>query len=193
MLLWSMRSLKLLWLQTPCYTYHIYVQNFHCAVSHVASSWKCLRISFHRRHIYNSLCLKHFLWARVCRTFSRVGWARSCWRSTCHIDCTDGSACKGSKLTIFGLILVFTMIQPTCQDNKKSSLTICPGSSYPFYMVSYYIKWVTTSSTHSILRLVDYWYPFFQFHQNLFFKSNIRILHIAFVILCVLEVVTHFM
>ena len=23
-------------------------------------------------------------------------------------------------------------------------LTVCPRSSYPFYVVSYYIKWVTT-------------------------------------------------
>ena len=28
--------------------------------------------------------------------------------------------------------------------------TICPGSSDPFYIVTYYIKWVTTSWTHSI-------------------------------------------
>ena len=27
--------------------------------------------------------------------------------------------------------------------------TICPGSSGPFYIVPYYIKWVTTSWTHS--------------------------------------------
>ena len=29
--------------------------------------------------------------------------------------------------------------------------TICPGSSDPFYIVSYYIKWVTTSWTHGIV------------------------------------------
>ena len=29
--------------------------------------------------------------------------------------------------------------------------TICPRSSYPFYTVSYYIKLVTTSWTHSII------------------------------------------
>ena len=29
-------------------------------------------------------------------------------------------------------------------------LTVCPRSSDPFYIVSYYIKWVTTSWTHSI-------------------------------------------
>ena len=30
-------------------------------------------------------------------------------------------------------------------------ITVCPGSSDPFYVVSYYIKWVTTSWTYSIL------------------------------------------
>ena len=29
-------------------------------------------------------------------------------------------------------------------------ITICPRSSDPFYIVSYYIKWVTTSWTHSM-------------------------------------------
>ena len=29
-------------------------------------------------------------------------------------------------------------------------VTVCPGSSDPFYIVTYYIKWVTTSTTHSI-------------------------------------------
>ena len=28
---------------------------------------------------------------------------------------------------------------------------MCPGSSDPFYIVSYYIKWVTTSWTHVII------------------------------------------
>ena len=28
--------------------------------------------------------------------------------------------------------------------------TVCPSSSDPFYIVAYYIKWVTTSWTHSI-------------------------------------------
>ena len=30
------------------------------------------------------------------------------------------------------------------------SATVCPGSSDPFYVVIYYIKWVTTSWTYSI-------------------------------------------
>ena len=29
--------------------------------------------------------------------------------------------------------------------------TVCPRSSGPFYVVTYYIKWVTTSWTHSTL------------------------------------------
>ena len=33
----------------------------------------------------------------------------------------------------------------------ESSYTVCPGSSDPFYIVSYYIKRVTTSWTHSTL------------------------------------------
>ena len=27
--------------------------------------------------------------------------------------------------------------------------SVGPGSSYPFYIVTYYIKWITTSWTHS--------------------------------------------
>ena len=32
--------------------------------------------------------------------------------------------------------------------------TVCPGSSYPFYIVSYYIKWVTTSWTYGMFETV---------------------------------------
>ena len=33
---------------------------------------------------------------------------------------------------------------------NKYHLLLCPRSSEPFNIVSYYIKWVTTSRTHSI-------------------------------------------
>ena len=36
--------------------------------------------------------------------------------------------------------------------------TICPRSSYPFYIVAYYIKWVTTSGTYSFLSNVPIFY-----------------------------------
>ena len=35
-------------------------------------------------------------------------------------------------------------------DKTVGIYTICPASSDPFYIVSYYIKWVTTSWTHSM-------------------------------------------
>ena len=37
--------------------------------------------------------------------------------------------------------------------NKYS--TVCPRSSDPFYKASYYIKWVTTSWTHSKNRIFE--------------------------------------
>ena len=37
--------------------------------------------------------------------------------------------------------------------NLKTT-TVCPGSSDPFYIVSYYVKWATTSWTYSTLRIV---------------------------------------
>ena len=36
------------------------------------------------------------------------------------------------------------------RHDKRRQATICPRSSDPFYVVTYYIKWVTTSGTHSI-------------------------------------------
>ena len=36
-----------------------------------------------------------------------------------------------------------------CLAPRKKTLTVCPGNSDPFNLVSYYIKWVTTSWTHS--------------------------------------------
>ena len=35
-------------------------------------------------------------------------------------------------------------------DIWYGNATVCPRSSDPFYVVSYYIKWVTTSWAHSI-------------------------------------------
>ena len=33
---------------------------------------------------------------------------------------------------------------------------MCPRSSDPFYIVSYYIKWVTTTWTHSMLNMFTF-------------------------------------
>ena len=44
------------------------------------------------------------------------------------------------------------LVHPIKKNNKKRdsqvSGTVCPRSSYPIYIVSYYIKWVTTFWTH---------------------------------------------
>ena len=56
-------------------------------------------------------------------------------------------------------------------QNGHLVYTVCPKSSDPFYIVSYYIKWVTTSLTHSIYLIIcaNFWItrstypPFFMF------------------------------
>ena len=41
-------------------------------------------------------------------------------------------------------------------STKKCTVcTVCQRSSDPFYLVTYYIKWVTTSWTHSIIYNMD--------------------------------------
>ena len=68
------------------------------------------------------------------------------------------------KLTCFVLShssvpgLEFTKIWRIFQvQNKKQIVanTIRPKSSDPFYIVTYYINWVTTSWTHSMVKIND--------------------------------------
>ena len=40
---------------------------------------------------------------------------------------------------------------------SSNRLTACPRSSDPFYLLSYYIKWVTTSWTYSIIKIGVKW------------------------------------
>ena len=48
---------------------------------------------------------------------------------------------------------------PPTPDNRMRGqtlhlyCTVCPGNSDPFYIVTYYIKWVTTSWTYSTTQL----------------------------------------
>ena len=35
--------------------------------------------------------------------------------------------------------------------HPNGNTTVCPGSSDPFHIVTYYMKWVTTSWTHSMV------------------------------------------
>ena len=53
---------------------------------------------------------------------------------------------------LHAIILEF---QPGTHHHTAMSIsvyTVCPRSSEPFYKVSYYIKWVTTSWTHSTVQ-----------------------------------------
>ena len=43
---------------------------------------------------------------------------------------------------------------PICK--KYHAFTVCPRSSYPFYIASYFMNWVTTSWTYSMTGLYDY-------------------------------------
>ena len=42
----------------------------------------------------------------------------------------------------------------------STQYTVCPGSSDPFYVVTYNIKWVTTSWTHSMQGIVSVCFVF---------------------------------
>ena len=44
-----------------------------------------------------------------------------------------------------------TIFNHTHQGTACTEHTACPRSSDPFYIVSYYMEWVTTSWTHSSL------------------------------------------
>ena len=60
------------------------------------------------------------------------------------------------ELLIFCVFNIFeSMILSEFEEEKnvqqiKNYDTVCPRSSDPIYIVSYYIKWVTTSWTYSI-------------------------------------------
>ena len=49
-----------------------------------------------------------------------------------------------ANFILFWILKKYFIISLRIQQN-----TMCPRSSDPFYIVSYYIKWVTTSWTHS--------------------------------------------
>ena len=43
--------------------------------------------------------------------------------------------------------------QMTALHSKQGSHTLCPRSSDPFYIIISYIKWVTSSWTHNIIKI----------------------------------------
>ena len=59
-----------------------------------------------------------------------------------------------SKLVFFLLILPLQLHISICLSISTDICTICPRSSDPFYMITYYMKWVTTSWTAGINKFV---------------------------------------
>ena len=53
------------------------------------------------------------------------------------------------------------------QYETLATSSVCPGSSDPFYIVTYYIKWVTTSWTYCIMRRCDFFAEISEFFQDL--------------------------
>ena len=68
--------------------------------------------------------------------------------------CTDIIQALGNcpgNCTVFIWMCVLHII-----ENKKNIGTVCPGGNDSFYIVSYYIKWVTTSWTYSIIEKIHH-------------------------------------
>ena len=59
----------------------------------------------------------------------------------------QGEVCLDTSVEVIGETLAEDLGK---QYIRSVSYTVCPGSSDPFYIVTYYIKWVTTSWTYSI-------------------------------------------
>ena len=109
---------------------------------------------------------------RICLLFQISSFEYHLWRHECRrkitdADWTDGLGASGGAY-IYTTLAPHTpiprVLAPCCvkystilktgayitQRQFAYNNTVCPGSSDPFYIVSYYIKWVTTSWTHSI-------------------------------------------
>ena len=69
---------------------------------------------------------------------------------------TAGSATISRVCLLFADFSVFVFCNSTLHWYCPDHGTVCSGSSDPFYIVSYYIKWVTSSWTHSNSTL--HWY-----------------------------------
>ena len=53
------------------------------------------------------------------------------------------------QFSLISRAFIFFMLYTHAQLVTKYVRTICPRSSFPIYIVAYYIKWVTTSWAHS--------------------------------------------
>ena len=67
-------------------------------------------------------------------------------RQTCHKSKSIDK--REIKISPYKYKINFLYLFYICCSRK---VTVCPKSSDPFHIISYYIKWVTTSWTHSTL------------------------------------------
>ena len=74
-----------------------------------------------------------------------------------HTSYKQPNFTKKQKRHIFNKTVIEQIFKHLCCFKTSKNLkqlivtktsTICPRSSYPFYIVRYYIKWVTTSGTY---------------------------------------------
>ena len=86
---------------------------------------------------------------------------------------------RGEEKVIYRFFTIFLCLFSTLNYVSRT-VTVCQRSSDPFYIVSYYIKWVTTSWTHSMIQqfccclFVD----FLSIQKNVFTKSTtLKVLH----------------
>ena len=102
----------------------------------------------------------------------------SCWDANLNCKSWSNNLLKNSLITCLKTMICLNSLRKHLQhflSITKSRYvvvvypvsfvanTTCPRSSYAFYMVSYYIKWVTTSWTHCLTCTSLKWYAFRSF------------------------------
>ena len=87
----------------------------------------------------------HFTFARMMKTRSFSG------KKIAFDDYFGGTQCL-QQMEIPDLLHICAPCSELPSYISNMQNTICPVSSYPFYLVSYYTKWDTTSWTHSIMQ-----------------------------------------
>jgi len=82
----------------------------------------------------------------------------NCFLVKCELSFKLAVLCNINVIKIYVLIKIstdknemFNTRKKVCKVPMPIFTTVCPRSSYPFYIVIYYSKWVTTSWTHTMM------------------------------------------
>ena len=105
------------------------------------TAWLMNRRKFWSIPFYSSSCIQ------------RAGWP-CCSTQWVLLQYTGGKHHQLNALGVLVKVLIYLLIWTWGLMLRSRHIdlyvdTVCPGSSDPFYIVTYYIKWVTTSWTHS--------------------------------------------